>query len=135
MKTKNYKTLLAGFIGGVAFVIGCGGGGGGGGSSTSNSLMNTAVASGQTGDIEEQYCAFYDRGSMRAIDDVINGTFEAGQTLKDSYPAATIKCVNMASESISTTTLDALYAAGWKTTSVVGASDARRYKVWRYVTN
>lgn len=133
MSLKNYRNLAVGFIGGIAFVVGCGGSGGG----SSTLAPNTASANTATVTTEEKYCYLLSSGSVFSISQAANAAIAVnGQTIKQRYPVHQVFCGSFADDAYTETTLNELYAAGWRTRDFdfQATSDAE-FKIWRYKTN
>lgn len=135
MNTQSIKMTLAGFIGGVAFIIGCGGGGGG--SATNSAVANTTA---QVQDIEEMYCRISQDGvsnSTGYLSNSVNYYYEGGsslantQTYSESYPNHVIYCATLGASSYTQYTLASLQQGGWKT--YTGSGSGSQSKVWRAV--
>ena len=136
MNKTSIRTTLAGFIGGVAFIIGCGGGGGGG--STNSAVANTTA---QVQDIEEMYCVVRQDGSELGpsihgtpLSDSLNSHYASyvTTTYANSYPNHRVFCATLGATSFTETTLVALEQGGWKTYNAVSELGYRS-KVWRAV--
>jgi hypothetical protein len=137
MNKTSIRATLAGFIGGVAFIIGCGGGGGGG--STNSAVANTTA---QVQDVEEQYC-YVDRDGdglyKLAIKLFMSGSgnfyLNAGTPLQQK-PNARVYCATYDADGYTETTFTALRQGNWKTYNTTNASNLdgeAQYKMWRAV--
>jgi hypothetical protein len=132
MNYQSVKMTLVGFLGGVAFIVGCGGGG-----ATNSAIANTTA---QVQDIEEMYCMVGVDGGIgyNSISSTLNDHFYSSPLTKpgtytyaEQYPNHKVLCATMAATEHTETTLAALQQGGWKTYNATGAGYSS--KVWRTV--
>ena len=146
MGRTSIKSTLAGFIGGVAFIIGCGGGGGEAGSNTtigSNNLLNNAMAAEtqKVQDIEEMNCKISPDGVSSPsghISSTIGSYYissdSSTQTFTERYPNHIVYCATLGASSYTEYTLTSLKQGGWKTYNYGGTYfTGYQAKVWRAV--
>jgi len=132
MRNTGIKATLTGFIGGVAFIIGCGGSAGGG--ATNNAVANTTS---QVQDIEEQYCYVDMQGDglyKEQIHLFFNNyvSWTEGTTPLEQHPNLRVYCASYADLTYTETSLEALQQGRWKTYHASTSKESYS-KMWRSV--